>query len=213
MTQAQPPTTDTPGPDPAPTPPAPPAPAPATDPTTNPPAGPGRDIAWYEREVERLRAENARDRTAAKTAAAEEARKALLAQLNGGSDAPVDPAALAAQIEQTKAERAALAAENTVLRVAPRLGANPDALVDSSTFMRNVAKLDTSAADYATQLETLIKTTIEAQPFYRAATAPAATAPPPPAGDPATGGAGQPAPGSPSGVDAMRALLRPKRTT
>lgn len=157
-------------------------------------------------------AENGRDRTAGKAAAAAEARAELL-KLLSGSDAPVDPAALQAQIEQTARERAALAAENNVLRLAPRAGADPDALVDSATFMREAGKLDPAAADYAAQLENLIKTTVEANPKRYGLAVPGAPTPPPPppAGDPANGGAGAPAPGSPTGVEAMRLRLRPPR--
>jgi len=208
MTQpAVPPTPPGPDPAPAPAPAVPPAP---TDPTT-PPAGPARDSASYEAEIARLRAENARDRTSAKEQAAKEAREALVAQITGGAT-PVDPATLAAQVQQTQAERAALAAENTVLRLAPKFGGDPDALVDSTAFMRSVGKLDATSATYVADLETLIKTHLETNPRHKLAPGAPALVPPPPVSDPANGAAGQPAPGSPSGVDAMRALLRPKRT-
>lgn len=189
--------------------PAPPAPAP-TDPPT--PVDPAVEMARLTAENKRLMAENARDRVAGKAAAAAEARAELLKQISG-SDAPVDPAALQAQMQQRESESRALAAENNVLRLAPRAGADPDALVDSTTFMRDVAKLDPTAADYAVQLENLITTTVAANPKRYGSAVPGAPAPlpPPPAGDPANGGAGAPAPGSPTGVDAMRALLRPKR--
>ncbi len=115
-----------PAPTPVPTPPAPPAPQP-TPPAPTPPAPVDfrGDPSEYVRE---LREESKNHRIAA-----ENAQKDLTA----------------AQTERdtAAAERDQLRREHTLLRAAPKFGANPDALLDSSSFMKAFADIDLSDED------------------------------------------------------------------
>lgn len=115
-------------------------------------ADPWADPAAARAEIERLRNENKRDRTAGKQAAADEARQELIKMLAGddeGEDTPTDPAKLAEQIaEQRNTAQAATegqqAAERklAVVMAAIAEGADHEALLDSNNFLTTVNGLD-----------------------------------------------------------------------
>lgn len=151
----------------------------ATEPTTTttPPAAPTEaprgdvwdDPAKARTEIERLRRENAAERTNAKSKAADEAR-AELAQTIGKAlglvkdDAKVDPAALTAQIGDLTGQARALQIENAILRQASKHGADPGALTDSRAFLASVADLDPTAADFGDKVGEAIKAAVAANP-------------------------------------------------
>jgi hypothetical protein len=132
------------------TPPEPPAPAAVATPPEPAPAEPTGNVwddpAAARSEIEKLRRENAKDRTDAKTAAAEAAR-ADLAQTIGKAlglveDEQIDPAKLtesltAAQM-QAKQAQVALA----VYQGAAQAGGDPAALLDSSSFLKSLDGLN-----------------------------------------------------------------------
>ena len=98
-------------------------------------------------EIERLRRENASQRTQAKKNAADEARAALTQEISRAlglvkDDEPVDPAKLTEQLtEQTRRARE-YQLELAVYRVAGTAGADANALLDSRSFLAKVADLD-----------------------------------------------------------------------
>lgn len=139
---------------PTPAPETPEAPAAATPEPPKPtapkkPENPWEDPAIAKAEIERLRRENASDRTNAKASAADEARKEL-AQTIGKAlglvdNEPVDPAALTKQLTETQAQAKQAALELAVYRSTPDAGV-ANALLDSRTFLASVANIDPSDA-------------------------------------------------------------------
>jgi hypothetical protein len=171
-----------PAPNAPPTPPAPAAPAPqaptapaqpaASAPTAAPAAQPAApastdDLAALSptdlaKMVRDLRNENASARTTAKQTAADEAR-AELAQTIGKAlglvqgDEPADPAKLTEQLTATQAQARQAAVELAVFRAAPAHQGDPNALLDSRSFLAKVADLDPTAADFAAKVDAAIK--------------------------------------------------------
>lgn len=90
-----------------------------------------------------------------------------------------------------------LTATNAVLRFADRLNADVDELTDSSSFQRKIGALDTSASDYDSQVEALIKDAVDKNPRFRKTQVASRS-----------GGATPPSGGTPSGdpddIDAIR---------
>jgi hypothetical protein len=139
--------------DPAPAdPPAPPAgdPAPPADPK---PAEPPADNPWTDpdkakAEIERLRAENGKDRTTAKTKAAEEARNELVKELGKtlgfvkDGDTKPDPAELTKQIGALSSEATQAKTELAVYKAASKAGADAEALLDSRGFLAKLTDID-----------------------------------------------------------------------
>lgn len=170
---------DNPKPQPTPTPdPQPPAPAPAPTPPADPPApkpAPADDIAslpeWAQKLIKDTRGEAAEHRTKAKDA--ETKHQEMLAAIGKalGLTQDDDPAKAA---EKAASERDAAAAESKALKVelavlksAAKHGANAEALADSRTFMAKLAGLDPAADDFAAELDTAIKTALEANPSLK----------------------------------------------
>ncbi|MBN1174557.1 MAG: hypothetical protein JXA67_20480, partial [Micromonosporaceae bacterium] len=96
-------------------------------------------------------------------------------------DGKTDPAE---QLKAALAERDTAAAaarqtavELTVYRTAGKAGADPDALLDSRTFLTAVAELDPAGADFADKVTDAIKTAVKTNPKLAAATAPAGQGP------------------------------------
>lgn len=85
-------------------------------------------------------------------------------------DTPPDPQALAAQVttEQQKAREAAV--QLAVYRNATKGGGNPDALLDSASFLRSVAELDPNDVEAVTEA---IKVAVSTNPRLAAADVPA----------------------------------------
>jgi hypothetical protein len=127
--------------------------------------------------IRKLREENAKDRTASKTKAAEEARNELTRKIGKalGLIEDPDPATIAqvAASERDTARQEAKAAkiENAVLRMAAKHGASPEALTDSRTFMTKLADTDPAAEDFAAKVETAIKAALEDNPNLKIAPA------------------------------------------
>lgn len=123
-----------------------------------------------------LRKENARNRTNAKETAANEARqdiaqtiaKALGLQPDDSDDRP-DPAeqvkTLTSQIEETRTRAEQAALELAVYRGAGTAGANPDALLDSRSFMTTIAQIDPADTE---AVKTAITEAVQNNPNLRA---------------------------------------------
>jgi len=185
-----------------PTPGAPAAePSPQTDPTGLAPAAPEtEDVTslpqWGQDLVAKLRAEAAKARTTAKQTAAEEARQQLTADvaraLGLAGDDPVTPEKLTEQIAAAQDAAWRSGTELQVHRVAARLGADPEALLDSNAFIDSLDDLvdvDPRSAEFATQLETKVQAALEKSPNkYKAAGL--ASAPSGPRPDPSQGARG-----------------------
>jgi hypothetical protein len=112
---------------------------------------PWDDPAAAKAEIERLRRENASERVNAKTAAAE-AAKAELAQQIGKAlglvkdDEPADPAKLTEQLTTQQKATQTAQLELAIYKAAAAKGADPNALLDSRSFMDR-ATADPSALD------------------------------------------------------------------
>ncbi|MYS72101.1 hypothetical protein GTY88_16975 [Streptomyces sp. SID5926] len=170
---------------PAPTPPEPTAPAkpepiepkPADEPKGKTPKFEGEfDPAKFERLVENLRGDVAAEK--AKREALEKKAKddqdtlmkrvAKAFGLETDEEKPPTPEELAQQLEEargeTKASREAARqtqVELAVYKTAGKHGGDPDALLDSRTFAKAIAKLDPSAADFDEQVGKAVKTALD----------------------------------------------------
>lgn len=123
--------------------------------------------AWAQAEVRKLRQEAASSRVTAKESAAEEARKELLAQLSkalGQGETPTDPEKLKADLEKTTADRRSTLVELAVVRAAPKLGGDPDALLDSRGFLARLGKLDPAAPDFGQLVQDEIAAAVKDNP-------------------------------------------------
>lgn len=110
------------------------------------------DPAKAKAEIERLRAENGKDRTTAKTKAAEDARNELtqsigkaLGLIKDGDDKP-DPAKLTQTITDQATENKSLKVELAVYKAATTQGAKADALLDSRSFLAKLTGIDPTDA-------------------------------------------------------------------
>lgn len=158
-------------------------PAPPAEPVAPPPAAPD-DVAslpeWTQKLIKDLRTEAATNRTKATTEAQsrQETMDAIAKALGlKGDDDPAKAAQTAAEErEAAKAVAKNLAVENAVLRMAAKQGANPDALTDSRSFMRQLEAIDPADAEFAAKVEEAIKAAVIANPALKSA-APAPAAP------------------------------------
>lgn len=171
-------------PAPTPTPPATPAVTPAEPPKSNP----WEDPATAQAEIERLRKENAKDRTNAKAQAAEDARKELANTIGKAlgiveDGAETDPAKLTENLTAAQREAQQARVELAVFRNAATAGGDPAALLDSAKFLKDIAAVDPS--DTAA-VEAAIKAAVEANPRLGVASA----GPKVPAPNPAQGASG-----------------------
>jgi hypothetical protein len=135
------------------TPPAsstPPASTPHASSETPPAAtdNPWSDPDKAKAEIERLRAENGKDRTTAKTKAAEEARNELTQSIGKAlglikdGDTKADPAELTKQIGALSTEATQAKTELAVYKAASKAGADADALLDSRGFLAKLTDID-----------------------------------------------------------------------
>lgn len=187
--------------DPAPAPGAPEPTAQQTATTTKPGPDPADPVdvdslpANVKNLISQLRKDAAKNRTDPK-AAAEQARQELAQQIGKAlglttGDEPPDPAALTAQIEEAQAVAWRNGTELTVHRIAAKLGADPEALLDSNAFIDDLDDLvdvDPRSAEFRQALELKVKAAVEANP-KKYALAPVAPAGPRP--DPSQGRGGQ----------------------
>ena len=112
-------------------------------------ASPWDDPAAAKAEIERLRKENGATRTNAKAQAAEEARTALAQEIGKAlglvkGDEPADPVKLTEQLTTAGAEARQAKIELAVFRASQATDADPNALLDSRTFLAKVATVDPS---------------------------------------------------------------------
>ncbi|MEU0783538.1 hypothetical protein ABZ341_18430 [Streptomyces sp. NPDC006173] len=181
----------------APTSPEPAEPTPTTEPKGKTPKFEGEfDPAKFEKLVENLRGDVAAEkakREAAETKAKDD-QAAFMKKVAGAfgietdEKKPPTPDELAKQLSEAQTETKAFrdAARQTqvelaVHRNAARLGADPDALLDSRTFEKALSSLDPKADDFTTSMENAVKQALEANPKL-AAKAPEPTEQPTPAG-------------------------------
>lgn len=127
-------------------------------PTTEPNANEGDlwdDPAKAKAEIERLRAENGRDRTAGKDAAAKQATDELTQRLGKAlglikDDETPDPDKLTQQLTEREAQAKQAQTELAVYKLAGKNGADADALLDSRAFLAKLADKDPNDVDAVT---------------------------------------------------------------
>lgn len=151
-------------------PPAAPVPAPPTPAEPAPAANVWDDPAAARAEIEKLRRENGAERVNAKTQAAEEARNELLQKLGLTKDGEpkIDPDALAKDLSTAREQARQTAVDLAVYRAAAANRANPDALLDSASFLAKVRTLDPTGADFNTQVTDAIKAAVTANQSLKA---------------------------------------------
>jgi hypothetical protein len=161
---------------PVPTPPvpaAPPAPAPAVPPTPVEPTPPaGGDIDW------KAMSRQWEDRAKANAQAAKDLEKLQQAAMTDQEKAVA--AAKAEGRTAAEAEARTTAVELAVYRSAAKAGADPDALLDSNTFLKSLGDIDPKDTAAVTKA---IETAVKSNPKLAAApAAPGASGPPIPGG-------------------------------
>lgn len=187
---------------------APPAGDPPADPAGQPPADKppvkpaddGDDPATLKATIAALRKENGKDRTEAKTKAAETAKNELAQQIGKAlglikDNEPADPAKLAAQVAESAETARQAQVELAVFKAAATSGADPIKLTDSRSFMDKVAKLDPSADGFGKKVADAVAAALKDNQNLKAT--PAA---PPRSGAPVGGGA--PTTGRPTSLGA-----------
>ena len=143
------------------------------------PAQDGKDrtpVIDGEYDVERAKRTIARQRAEAETlkaakAAAEKDRadtlKAVAKALGLAEEDKPDPDALTRQLEEARAAERQRRTELQVLRIAPGLDADADALLDSQAFAKAIADLDPSAGSFRDDVEDAIRDTLTKHPRYK----------------------------------------------
>jgi hypothetical protein len=125
-------------------------------------------IVRLETALTAARKEAGKDRTTAKAKAAEDARKALLddvAKALGLKEGEtVTAEQLQDQLKEAKAATNDSKIQLAVYRSASKAGADPDALLDSRSFLTSVRELDTTAKDFDALVAAEIKSAIEKNP-------------------------------------------------
>jgi hypothetical protein len=172
---------------------------------------PAAKIARLEKELKAANGEAAKARTSAKKAAADEARTEIVQELGKAlglvkdeQDAPPDPAALTARIEQATAAHRETAIELAVYRGASRYGADPDALTDSRAFLSSIRGLNPGGEGFAKAVNAAIKKAVDDNPKLKAVPA----APDRTSSD-FNGGGGSSS--DPDDIDSIRAERRKRR--
>jgi hypothetical protein len=160
---------------------------PATDPPADPPADPaaaddgkgGKDAILADLAKERDKRQ-ALEQTVNELKTAQQSQLDAIATALGlkSDDNPPDPAALTAQVEAEQARAREAALHLAVYRHAGAHEANPDALLDSASFLRSLAEVDPTNAD---AVSAAIKAAVDANPLHKAAP-PAQPTPPFPGG-------------------------------
>lgn len=138
-----------------------------------------------------LRTENGQRRTAL-TAAEQRQQdvvkafaKAAGIELPGDDEQP-DPAKLTDQLTKTQQQARQAAVELAVFRTASKHQGDPDALLDSRTFLAKVTDLDPTAEDFAAKVDTAIKDAVTSNPKLKTGQAPGASS-----ADHGAGGSGE----------------------
>lgn len=167
---------------PAATPATPAAAAPTATPEPAAPTAPVESVdalpSWAQKIITDARKEAGDFRVAAKTAAekaSQEVTDKLAVALGLKADPTVDPAALTAKIAEAQQTAKQSAIQLAVYKAAGASKANPDALLDSNTFLASVSQLDPTAADFASQVASAVQTAVTANPTLKAVQAAAAS--------------------------------------
>ena len=142
-----------------------------------PPVGetPEQTISRLTAELTSARQEAGKSRVNAKQAAADEARNSLVQELGRAlgliktEGEQVDPAKLTAQLTEQQAAATGAQVQLAVFKAAAKHGADPEALLDSNTFLRSLDGLAPADAD---KIDAAIKAAVETNPKLK--TAPAA---------------------------------------
>ncbi len=181
-------------------------PAAATTPPATAPEAPAKSV-WDDpvtakAEGEKLRRENAKDRTTAKAQAAEDAKKefaqSIGKMLGLVEDDANDPAKLTASLTTAQTEAKQARVELAVFRSAGTAGGDPLALLDSSSFLKSLDGID--PADSAA-VTAAITAAVTANPRLGAAPG----TPQAPAPNPAQGSSGAPGMGFDAAIAAAQA--------
>ncbi|TDB86280.1 hypothetical protein E1264_18470 [Actinomadura sp. KC216] len=132
---------------------------------------------WAQKALRDARADAGKSRTTAKQKAADEARQDLAQQIGkalglvkDGDDAP-DPAKLAEQLTGAQEEGRQARVELAVYKAAGKNGGDPEALLDSRAFVKQLADIDPTDGKKVAEL---IKKAVESNPNLAARTAPRA---------------------------------------
>lgn len=129
---------------------------------------------WAQKIIRDTRSEAATHRTA-KTAAEQQSQGILQAIAKAaGIEVPgekPDPAKLAADLTAAQNTAKQSAIQLAVYKAASAAGGNPDALLDSNTFLANVRELDPTSSDFNTKVTEAITTAVTANPSLKAARA------------------------------------------
>lgn len=117
-----------------------------------------------QQEIRALRAGEATYRTKLREAEQESGTlkstlDSIMKALNPGADE--DPAELARALKEKDNQIRQGSIELSVYRSASKLGADPDALLDSSSFMREALKLDSKSDTFGADLESVVKASLE----------------------------------------------------
>ncbi|MGW6009704.1 hypothetical protein [Streptomyces sp. NPDC055210] len=187
-----------------------------TKPKPKPPAkkpsdeDPAATITRLQKELKTANGEAGKARTAAKKQAADDARNEIVQELGKAlglikddKDAPLDPAALKAQVESATAAHKSTAIELAVYRGAGKAGVDPDAITDSRQFMASIKDLDPSDEGFAKAVTAAMKKAAEDNPKLKVQTAPKRTT------SDFNGGAGSSS--DPDDIDTIRAERRKRR--
>ncbi|MEV8600450.1 hypothetical protein AB0465_11290 [Streptomyces griseoviridis] len=172
---------------------------------------PAATIARLQKELKQANGDAAKARTTAKKTAADEARNEIVQELGKAlglikddKDAPLDPAALKAQVEAATAAHRSTALELAVYRGAGKAGVDPDAITDSRQFMASIKDLDPSDEGFAKAVQAAMKKAGEDNPKLKVVTAPTRTT-----SDFNGGGGGSSS--DPDDIDTIRAERRKRR--
>lgn len=127
----------------------------------------------------------AKARTTSKANAAKEERTKLLAEFGkvlGITDEEPDAAKLTESLSAARTEADTAARERDAIRIARRLGADDETMLDSASFLAKLHKLDRRGDTYTEDLAALMAKEVEDNPRFKAAGAKPAAA---------TGGGGE----------------------
>lgn len=163
-------------------------------PAATPPAKPGDNLPddpeALRKEILRLREENGKDRTAAKTKAAEDAVNDLTQRLGKAlglikDDEKLDPEKLAADLQAAQGAATTAKVQLAVFKAAASK-ADPVKLLDRNSFTSKLSDLDPSAKDFDAKVTAAIDEAVKNDPTLKASgQAPGASA------VPAAGGSGE----------------------
>lgn len=128
----------------------------------------------WRNEIKRLRQEAGERRNGEKQAKDQhQATLDAIAKAIGAKDDSKDPEQLTKQLADTQAESKQRAVELAVYKTASKHSGDPDALLDSRSFTKEVEQLEPTAPNFATQVDQAIKTAVENNPKLRASQGPA----------------------------------------